>query len=178
MTRTARICHAMARAGAGALPLLVAVHLSAAAQGLPPPGDGPAGSPDMAMHGRPGDGPPPAMAMRGHPGDGPRPDGMHGPGPLGELAQAEADQVASQAIATLAKAPLLDVQRMVRAWGVPTVLRYYDVPPHAFHDAAAPGLVAVVRAAAQQQQISATDADRIVSRLQHEGPPPPPPPPQ
>lgn len=162
MTRIARICHAMARAGTGALPLLVVAHLSAAAQGLPPPGDGHPGPPDMAMH--------------GHPGDGPRPDGMHGPGPLGELAQAEADQVASQVIATLAKAPPAEVQKMVRAWGVPTVLRYYDVPPHVFRDAATPGLVAVVRAAAQQQQISASDADRIVDRLEHEGPPPPRPP--
>lgn len=164
--RTAMIRHAATLVGAGTLPLLILAHLSAAAQGLPPPGDGHPGPPDMAMH--------------GHPGDGRPPDGMHGPGPLGELAEAEADQVASQAIATLAKAPPTDVQRMVRAWGVPTVLRYYDLPQQTFRDAVVPGLVAVVKSAVQQQQITAADADRIVDHLEHGGPPSPrslPPPP-
>ena len=155
-TRSCRL----ARTGLHALTLLVLGCLPAVAQGMPSP-DGPPGGPP---------GSPPGPMMHGHPG-GPGPDGMHG-GPLAELAMAEADQVASQAIASLAKAPAADVQRMVRAWGVPTVLRYYDIAPPAFHDAIRPGLVAVVRSAVQQQQISASDADRIVGRLEHEGPPP------
>ena len=163
MTRNNHGLRATAYAGLVSLPLVALGCLSAAAQGAPPPGMEPAGPPDMAM--------------RGAPDDRHGPDGMHGGGPLGELARAEADQVAVQAVAGLAKAPLTDVQRMVRAWGVPTALRYYDVPPKAFRDATLPGLVAVVRAAAQEQRISGADADRIVDRLQHEGPPPPPPPP-
>jgi hypothetical protein len=57
---------------------------------------------------------------------------------------------------------------MIHAWGVPTTLRYYDIPPKALHDAMAPGLVALVRAAEQAKQISAADADRIVDHLQHD----------
>ncbi len=149
--------HAIARA-ALALPVIALCSLSAAAQ--PPPGmDGP-GPRGMAPHGPPGE----------H-----GPEGMHGGGPLSELARAEADQVAAQAVATLAKAPVPDVQRTIRAWGVPTALRYYDVEPRAFHDAVLPGLIGLVRAAEQAKQVAGTDADRIVDRLQHEGPPPPPP---
>ena len=100
--------------------------------------------------------------------------GMHG-GPLAELARAEADQIAAQAVANLAHAPAADVQRTIRAFGVFTALRYYDVQPTAFHDAVTPAMVSLVRAAAQANQIASTDADRIVDHLQHDGshfPPP------
>ncbi len=83
--------------------------------------------------------------------------------------------LAPQDVANLAHAPAADVQRMIRAWGVPTVLRYYDVPPRTFHDAIVPGLVTLVRAAQAEKQISGADADRIVDRLQHDVPQPPPP---
>ena len=154
-----------ARAWLAVLPLAVLAGAPAAAQNPPPAGSEHSGPPAMPMGGPAHEG-----------GDGHGPDGMHGGGPLAELAKAEADRVACQAIASLAKAPQIDVERMVRAWGVPTVLRYYDVQLKAFRDAALPGLVAVVRAAAQEQHIAATDADRIVDRMQHEGPPPPSPP--
>ena len=140
--------------------MTVSAGLSAAAQEPPPPGV-PGPGPQEMMHGRPGD---------GH-----GPEGMHGGGPLSELAHAEADQVASQAVAGLARAQLADVQRTVRTFGVPTALRYYDVAPNAFHDAVVPGLVALVRSAEQQQQVSSADADRIVDRLEHDGPHAPPP---
>ena len=79
--------------------MTVSAGLSAAAQEPPPPGV-PGPGPQEMMHGRPGD---------GH-----GPEGMHGGGPLSELAHAEADQVASQAVAGLARAQLADVQRTVR----------------------------------------------------------------
>lgn len=121
----------------------------------------------------------PPMAMDGPP-HGPDPMGPdpmgpgHPPpfGPLAALANAEADQVAADAIATLANAPADDVRRIVRALGVPAALRWYDVPPKAFHDALTPRLVAVVRAAAHDGRISGADADRIADQLQHAPPPP------
>ncbi len=163
MTRLVEKLLAAACAGLIALPMIAADSVLAAAQEPPAP---------------PPDGPGPQAMMHSHPGDGHGPDGMHGGGPLDELARAEADQVAVQAVVSLAKAPVVDVERMVRAWGVPTALRYYDVPPKAFHDAVTPGLVSLVRAAEQQHQVSTADADRIVDRLQHEGPHAPPPSPQ
>jgi hypothetical protein len=164
MMRLVRSFRAIARAGLVALPMIAAFSLPAAAQEPPPPG---IAGPGMG-------GPGPQDMMHGRPGDGHGPEGMHGGGPLAELARAEADHVASQAVADLAKAPVADVQRMIRAWGVQTVLRYYDVPPKAFHDAVVPGLVALVRAAEQQERISATDADRIVDHVQQDRPHGPP----
>lgn len=94
-------------------------------------------------------------------------------GPLAELGMAEADQVASQTIADMAKAPLADVQRVVRTWGVPTALRYFAIAPDAFHDASTPRMVALVHKEAQDGQIDPAQADMIVEHIQH-GPPGPP----
>ncbi len=161
--------HAAVYAGLAALLVIAHSTLPAAAQEPPGPGEPGPGGPPMA-------GPAPQdMALPGHPMEGHGPDGMHGGGPLAELARAEADQLASQTVANLAHAPAADVQRMIRAWGVPTVLRYYDVPPRTFHDAIVPGLVTLVRSAQAEKQISGADADRIVDRLQHDVPQPPPP---
>ncbi len=150
------------------LPLLLLACHAAAAQTPQPPGLDHPPRPDMAMGGPPDGGHGP-----GH-GLGPGMGRLPGGGPLGELAMAEADEVASQAIAGLANAKLVDVQRTVRSWGVPTALRYYDLSPKAFHTAVLPGLVDVVQAAAKDRRISDTQAQRIVERLQQEPPPMPP----
>ena len=106
------------------------------------------------------------------PGSG-RPDGPPGGGgPLSGLAQAEADQAASVTIAALAKVPLSDVARVVRAWNVPTALRYFDVEPKAFHDAVVLRLKAIVQAAVQAQYVSAADGNRASGDLDRAPPPP------
>ena len=156
----------VARAGLAVLPMVAAAGWTAAAQEPQPPG---MGGPGMVGAG-------PQEIMHDHPDNGHRLEGMYGGGPLSELARAEADQVAAQAIANLAKVPAVDVERMIRAWEVPVVLRYYDVAPRAFRNAVMPGLMALVRAAEQEKQISTADADRIVNNMQHDGPHMPPPP--
>ena len=136
-----------------------------AASGLPAVAQEPSATGDSAR-GMPG---PQDAGMHGHPPGEHDPDGMRG-GPLAELARAEADQIAAQAVANLAHAPAADVQRTIRAFGVPTALRYYDVQPAAFHDAVTPAMIGLVRAAAQANQIPGADADRIVDHMRHDGP--------
>ena len=111
----------------------------------------------------------PPIPMKPGPG---RPDGPPGGGPLSGLAQAEADQAASETIASLAKVPLPDVARIVRSWNVPTALRYFDVEPRAFHDAVVPRLKAIVQAAVKAQYISTADGNRASSDLDRAPPPP------
>ncbi len=108
----------------------------------------------------------PPEQMRPGPG---RPDG--GGDLLFGLARAEADQAASETIAALAKAPVGDVARVVRTWGVPTALRYFDVEREAFRDAVLPRLKAVVQDAQQAHRVSALEAARVSGDLDH-GPSP------
>ena len=146
--------------------------LAASAQDAPPGRQGQYDLPGpyMPKHYEPGGIGGPRMTGPGM--SGPGPDGMRGAGPLSELAKAEADQTASQVIADLSRVPLADAQRVVRTWGVPTALRYFDVEPKAFHDTVTPRLVSLVRSAAREQLVSRAQADGIVERLQRQGPPP------
>ena len=171
MTTNGTNARVAAPGGAALWVVLMLNWLPAAAQDAPSPRQGP---PDMSMPHPPGGMGGPGMAGPGM--GGPGPDGMRGGGPLSDLAKAEADQAAGQAIADLSHAPLADAQRVVRTWGVPTALRYFDVTPMAFHDTVTPRLVGLVKSAVRDQLVSQAEADAIVERLQHHGPPPPAPP--
>ena len=171
MTKDCMKARIAAPGGAALWVILMLSWLPAAAQDAPSPRQGP---PDMSVPHPPGgmSGP----GMKGPGMDGPGPDGMRGGGPLSDLAKAEADQAASQAIADLSHEPLADTQRVVRTWGVPTALRYFAVAPTAFHETVTPRLVGLVKSAVHDQLVSQAEADTIMERLQHQGPPPPAPP--
>lgn len=148
--------------GCAVLVLFQLANAPAIAQEPPPsPGSG------HLPGGRAGpEGHPPSLGMGG--GEGPQ-----GGGPLSGLAQAEADHAAAETIASLAKVPLGDVMRIIRTWGVPTALRYFAVAPEAFHQAVLPHLGSIVQTAEREKLIEPDEADRLMSRLQHEVPPPP-----
>jgi hypothetical protein len=142
------------------------------APGLAPP-DG-LGAPRPHPPGPENPGPDARGPDNGLDGHGPHNPGSHGPdggallpgpGPLAGLARAEADTAAATAIAGLAHVPQEDAQRILRAFGVPTALRYYDIDPPAFRAAVTPLLLALVDGALHDHAITDRDAARLSAQL-------------